>query len=104
MIAERTSRRCWPGCSAKIRDIRRLGAGALDLCLAAEGVVDAYYEKGLSTWDLAAGIADRRRGRFDRQRTARPAGRIRLRAGRAAGDCTAALERVLADLDASGGP
>jgi myo-inositol-1(or 4)-monophosphatase len=38
-----------------VRDIRRLGAAAIDLCLAAEGVVDAYYEKGLNPWDLAAG-------------------------------------------------
>ena len=31
------------------------GAAALDLCLAAEGTVDAYYEKGLNAWDHAAG-------------------------------------------------
>jgi myo-inositol-1(or 4)-monophosphatase len=39
----------------QVRDIRRFGAGALDLCLAAEGSVDAYFEKGLSPWDHAAG-------------------------------------------------
>jgi len=39
----------------QVRDIRRFGAAALDLCLAAEGAVDAYYEKGLAAWDLAAG-------------------------------------------------
>lgn len=38
-----------------VRDIRRFGAAALDLCLAAEGQVDAYYEKGLNPWDHAAG-------------------------------------------------
>ncbi|OLB81614.1 MAG: inositol monophosphatase [Actinobacteria bacterium 13_2_20CM_2_71_6] len=38
-----------------VRDIRRFGAAALDLCFAAEGRVDAYYEKGLSLWDHAAG-------------------------------------------------
>ena len=38
-----------------VRDIRRLGAAALDLCYAAEGRVDAYYEKGLNLWDHAAG-------------------------------------------------
>jgi myo-inositol-1(or 4)-monophosphatase len=38
-----------------VRDIRRLGAASLDLCFAAEGRVDAYYEKGLSLWDHAAG-------------------------------------------------
>jgi myo-inositol-1(or 4)-monophosphatase len=38
-----------------IRDIRRFGSAALDLCFAAEGRVDAYYEKGLNLWDHAAG-------------------------------------------------
>jgi myo-inositol-1(or 4)-monophosphatase len=38
-----------------VRDIRRLGAAALDLCAAAEGWVDAYFEKGLNPWDHAAG-------------------------------------------------
>ncbi len=38
-----------------VRDIRRLGAAALDLCLVAEGRADAYYEKGLAAWDQAAG-------------------------------------------------
>ena len=38
-----------------VRDVRRLGAAAIDLCLAAEGLVDVYYEKGLSPWDHAAG-------------------------------------------------
>ncbi|MEO3777317.1 inositol monophosphatase family protein [Micromonospora sp. B11E3] len=38
-----------------VRDIRRQGAAALDLCLAAEGRLDAYYEKGLAAWDHAAG-------------------------------------------------
>jgi myo-inositol-1(or 4)-monophosphatase len=39
----------------RIRDIRRMGAAALDLCSVAAGRVDAYYERGLSRWDLAAG-------------------------------------------------
>ena len=38
-----------------VRDIRRFGAASLDLCFAAEGLVDAYYEKGLNPWDHAAG-------------------------------------------------
>ncbi len=38
-----------------IRDIRRFGSAALDLCLAAEGLVDAFYETGLNSWDYAAG-------------------------------------------------
>ena len=43
------------GLIPRVRDIRRFGAAALDLCLAAEGAVDAYYEKGLNLWDRAAG-------------------------------------------------
>jgi myo-inositol-1(or 4)-monophosphatase len=39
----------------RVRDIRRFGAAAIDLCLAAEGLVDGYYEKGLNAWDHAAG-------------------------------------------------
>ncbi|MFI5842322.1 inositol monophosphatase family protein [Catenuloplanes sp. NPDC051500] len=38
-----------------VRDIRRWGAASLDLCFAAEGLIDAYYEKGLNPWDHAAG-------------------------------------------------
>ena len=39
----------------QIRDIRRAGSAALDLCAVAQGAVDAYYESGLHPWDLAAG-------------------------------------------------
>ena len=39
----------------RVRDIRRLGAAAVDLCLVASGHLDAYYEHGLKAWDLAAG-------------------------------------------------
>ena len=39
----------------EIRDIRRAGSAALDLCAVARGTVDAYYEAGLHPWDLAAG-------------------------------------------------
>jgi myo-inositol-1(or 4)-monophosphatase len=38
-----------------IRDIRRMGAAAVDLCSVACGRVDGYYERGLNSWDLAAG-------------------------------------------------
>lgn len=44
-----------------IRDIRRQGSAALELCYVAAGRLDAYYETGLNAWDLAAGwlIAER---------------------------------------------
>jgi len=38
-----------------IRDIRRMGSAALDLCSLASGRVDAYYELRLAPWDFAAG-------------------------------------------------
>jgi myo-inositol-1(or 4)-monophosphatase len=39
----------------RVRDIRRFGSSALDLCAAAAGRVDAFYELDLSPWDHAAG-------------------------------------------------
>ena len=39
----------------RIRDIRRMGAAATDLCMVATGMVDGYIETGLKEWDLAAG-------------------------------------------------
>jgi myo-inositol-1(or 4)-monophosphatase len=39
----------------QVRDIRRGGSAALDLCMIAAGRVDAYYERGLNHWDYAAG-------------------------------------------------
>ena len=39
----------------RVRDIRRAGSAALDLCSAAAGRVDAYYELHLNRWDYAAG-------------------------------------------------
>ncbi|MDQ7906507.1 inositol monophosphatase family protein [Phytohabitans sp. ZYX-F-186] len=43
------------GLLGHVRDIRRFGSAALDLCAAAGGQLDAYYEKGLNPWDHAAG-------------------------------------------------
>ncbi|WP_372791731.1 inositol monophosphatase [Paraconexibacter sp.] len=39
----------------RVRDIRRAGSAALDLAWCAAGRVDAYYEHGVKTWDIAAG-------------------------------------------------
>ena len=43
------------GLLPEVRDIRRFGSAALDLCAVACGRVDAYYELGLNDWDFAAG-------------------------------------------------
>jgi len=40
---------------ADVRDIRRAGSAALDLCSVACGRLDAYFEWGLQPWDMAAG-------------------------------------------------
>jgi myo-inositol-1(or 4)-monophosphatase len=37
------------------RGMRRLGSTALDLCYVASGRLDAYYERGIWPWDIAAG-------------------------------------------------
>lgn len=39
----------------QVRDIRRTGAAALDLCWTAAGRLDAYYERTVRPWDIAAG-------------------------------------------------
>ena len=43
------------GLLPRVRDIRRCGSAALDLCMVAGGRLDAYYERGLKPWDYAAG-------------------------------------------------
>jgi len=40
----------------RIRDIRRAGSAALDLCWVASGRTDAYYESNMGVWDRAAGV------------------------------------------------
>lgn len=43
------------GLIGEVRDIRRGGAASLDCCAVAAGTVDAYYERGINPWDMAAG-------------------------------------------------
>lgn len=38
----------------QIRDLRRLGAAAVDICYVAMGAFDGYFEYGLYEWDWAA--------------------------------------------------
>jgi myo-inositol-1(or 4)-monophosphatase len=40
----------------RVAGLRRFGAAALDLAWVAAGRLDAYWERGLSPWDMAAGI------------------------------------------------
>ncbi|MGQ7296505.1 inositol monophosphatase family protein [Quadrisphaera sp. KR29] len=39
----------------RVRDVRRIGSAALDLCYVASARLDAFYERGLNPWDAAAG-------------------------------------------------
>ncbi len=39
----------------QVRDVRRLGSAAFDLCMVACGRLDIYYERYLNSWDAAAG-------------------------------------------------
>ena len=51
----------------KVRDIRRMGSCALDLCHVAEGSADGYVEEGPNTWDWSAGslVATEAGARFE---------------------------------------
>jgi len=40
--------------AVRAQDMRRLGSAALDLCYVASGRLDAYYERGIHAWDVAA--------------------------------------------------
>ncbi len=40
----------------QIRDVRRIGSASVDLCMVADGRLDAYYERGLNAWDMAAAM------------------------------------------------
>jgi len=40
----------------RVRDIRRFGSAALDLAWTAAGRYDAYFERTVKPWDIAAGV------------------------------------------------
>ncbi len=44
------------GLLPQIRDLRRGGSAALDLCAVAAGYADGYFERGVNVWDVAAGM------------------------------------------------
>jgi myo-inositol-1(or 4)-monophosphatase len=87
----------------RVRDVRRMGAAALDLCLAAAGAFDAYYEKGLNPWDYAAGglIATEAGLRVTGLAGAPPGNQFVLAAPPGIYD---QLHAELVTLDAAGGP
>src|SRR6266545_8222853 len=91
------------GLITRVRDIRRFGSAALDLCMAAEGLVDAYFEKGLNPWDHAAGgLVATEAGLRVSGLDGHPAGKEMLVAAPPA--LFGALHDALVELDAAGGP
>ena len=91
------------GVLPRVRDIRRMGAAALDLCAAAEGLVDAFYEKGLNPWDQAAGgLIAQEAGLLVTGLRGAPPGPAMVLA--APPSVHAELHDLLVELDADGGP
>ena len=86
-----------------VRDIRRVGAGALDLCAVASGRVDGYFELGMSPWDLSAGvlIAAEAGARVGGLHGAPPSGAMLVAAAPGIFD---ALHDLLVELDAGRDP
>lgn len=78
----------------EIRDIRRMGSAALDLCAVASGQVDAFFEAGMAPWDWTAGavIAREAGARVGGLRGRAPGGHTTLAANPALFD---ALEELL---------
>ena len=78
----------------RLRDIRRGGSAAIDLCDVAAGRLDGYYERGLHPWDYAAGdLIAREAGALTGGRPGEPAhdvpdrGGLARRLRAAAGSC-----------------
>lgn len=85
----------------KIRDIRRLGSAAIDLCLLADGSIDLYYERGLNPWDMAAGaVVATEAGAVVTGLRGGPAGNAMTVAGPP--DLVAQLAEILEAADADG--
>lgn len=90
------------GIADQIRDIRRFGAAALDLCAVAEGIVDGFYHQGLNLWDIAAGgLVATEAGLVVSGVDGGPPDGLLVAAPRA---IHGALRTVLADLGAADGP
>jgi myo-inositol-1(or 4)-monophosphatase len=81
-----------------VRDIRRGGSAAADLCSVAAGRLDAFFERGLHYWDYAAGgLIAREAGALVGGLSGRPEGSSMTLA--AAPDLYPQLDKFLAGLD-----
>ena len=98
----RAQSRVLAGLLGSVRDVRRLGSAALDLCAVADGLLDLYYERGLRPWDMAAGaLIATEAGALVRGLRGAPADESMVVAGPAAAitRLTALLEALDADAD-----
>ena len=77
-----------------VRDVRRIGSAALDLCAVAAGRLDAHYEHGLNVWDWAAGALIAAEAGAVVVLPDGPAGLLVAAAPGVAADLVAALERL----------
>ncbi|MEU7230192.1 inositol monophosphatase family protein [Streptomyces chrestomyceticus] len=83
----------------QVRDIRRGGSAAIDLCDVACGRLDGYYERGLNPWDMAAGaLIAREAGALTGGRPGEPASNDLVVA--ASPDVFATLQPLLEELGA----
>ncbi|MFI0371076.1 inositol monophosphatase family protein [Actinomadura sp. 1N219] len=89
------------GVLPNVRDIRRAGSCCVDLCSLAAGRVDAYYERGVQAWDIAAGglIVREAGGRVEGLHGAAPGPELTIAAGPGTFE---ALHDLLAPLDPLG--
>lgn len=46
----------WTAFVPKVQGLRRMGSAALDMAYVASGRTDGYWERGLNTWDVMAGV------------------------------------------------
>ena len=76
-----------------VRDIRRIGSAALDLCMVASGQLDGFFEIGLNPWDLAAGwlLIDEAGGRVSGPRGGAPSADLTVAGNPAVHDALAAI-------------
>ncbi|MFF5260987.1 inositol monophosphatase family protein [Actinomadura viridis] len=86
------------GVLPNVRDIRRGGSCCVDLCSLAAGRVDAYYERGVQAWDIAAGalIVQEAGGRVEGLGGAAPGPELTIAGGPGVFE---ALHDLLAPLD-----
>ncbi|WP_030166852.1 inositol monophosphatase family protein [Spirillospora albida] len=86
------------GVLPNVRDIRRGGTCCVDLCSVAAGRLDAYYERGVQAWDIAAGalIVQEAGGRVEGLHGAAPGSELTIAAGEGTFE---ALHDLLAPLD-----